>query len=95
VTPTAYAARLRANLVYTNVWTPGLDILPSIIYGWDIRGWSYDSAFNEGRQFTSFLLRGEYKKTWFAELSYSPTWGGAYNSARDRSFASVVVGAKF
>jgi hypothetical protein len=95
VTPTAYGMRLRGTLLYADVLTPGLNLSPTITYGWDIDGWSYDGLLNEGRQFVTLLLRGEYKKTWFAEVSYSPVWGGVYNVSRDRSFATLAVGAKF
>jgi hypothetical protein len=95
VTPTSYAVRLRGSLLYADVFVPGFNVSPSITYGWDVKGWSYDGLVNEGRQFVTLALRGEYRKTWFAELSYSPTWGGKYNVVRDRSFAALVVGAKF
>ncbi|MBN8919508.1 MAG: DUF1302 domain-containing protein [Rhizobiales bacterium] len=95
VTPTAVALRLRGTLLYTDVITSGFNVSPSVTYGWDIDGWSYDGLINEGRQFVILALRGEYRKTWFAEISYVPTWGGKYNLLRDRSYAALSVGAKF
>jgi hypothetical protein len=95
VTPTAVGMRLRGTLLYADVMTPGFNVSPTVTYGWDIKGWSYDGLLNEGRQFVILALRGEYKKAWFAEIAYAPTWGGKYNISRDRSYASLVVGAKF
>jgi hypothetical protein len=95
VTPTAFGMRLKGVLFYPDVLVTGLDLSPTVTYGWDISGWSYDNVISMGRQFAVLALRGEFNKTWFVEASYSPIWGGTFNTSRDRSAASLAFGAKF
>jgi hypothetical protein len=71
------------------------DLIPSIAYGYDLQGWSYDAVFNEGRQFAILNLRAEYQKRFAAEIAYVPTWGGTYNNGRDRDVVTLAVSAKF
>jgi hypothetical protein len=70
-------------------------VTPSVTYGYDVRGWSYDAAFNEGRQFAIVSLRAEYQKVYTAEIAYQPIWGGRYNNARDRDVLTMAVSARF
>lgn len=90
----AWGARARVALSYPNL-LPNVEFIPSAIFGYDIKGWSYDSAFNEGRNFAVVSLRAEYRKRYAAEISYAPVWGGAYNNVRDRDFVALSVSAKF
>ena len=72
-------------MVYCDVIILGLSFSPTVAYGWDIAGWSYDLTINEGRQFVSLGVRADYQNV-YAQLSYEPTWGGVYNPTRERSF---------
>jgi Protein of unknown function (DUF1302) len=94
VTAAAFGARARATLTYAN-FVADTDIVPSIAYGYDLQGWSYDAVFNEGRQFAILSLRAEYQKRFAAEIAYVPTWGGTYNNGRDRDVVTLAVSAKF
>lgn len=94
VSRSAFGARVRASLTYPEVLTE-LDLIPLISYGYDIKGWSYDGVFNEGRQFALLSLRSEYRKRYIAELAYVKTWGGSYNNARDRDTMTFAVAARF
>jgi hypothetical protein len=93
-TDAAYGARARASLTYPDV-LPAVEVTPSVIYGYDLAGWSYDGAFSEGRQFAVLGLRAEYQKRFAAEIAYIPQWGGIYNVTRDRDVMSFAVSAKF
>jgi hypothetical protein len=90
----AYGARVRGALTYVDVF-PNTNITPSVSYGYDLRGWSYDGAFNEGRQFAVIGVRAEYMKRYTAEVAYLPTWGGKYNTLRDRDVMTLAVSARF
>jgi hypothetical protein len=94
VSQIAYGARVRGALSYVEVF-PNTNITPSVSYGYDLRGWSYDGVFNEGRQFAVVGVRAEYNKRYTAEIAYLPTWGGKYNALRDRDVMTLAVSARF
>lgn len=94
VSKTAFGARVRAALTYPNA-VAGADLIPSLSYGYDIKGWSYDGIFNEGRQFAVVSLRSEYRQRYVAELAYVKVWGGSFNNARDRDALTVAGSARF
>jgi hypothetical protein len=94
VTPLASGMRARGSLSYPDVFS-NVTVTPSVTYGWDVSGWSYDAAFNEGRQFAIISLRAEYQKQYAAEIAYQPIWGGRYNNARDRDVLTMAVSARF
>ncbi|OKO80881.1 DUF1302 family protein [Bradyrhizobium sp. NAS96.2] len=95
VTPDAWGVAARFALLYKNIWGSDFDLTPSITYRADLKGWSYDGAINQGRNQAILDLRLDYKKTLYIELSYSPVWGGDYNTLIDRSIASFAIGAVF
>lgn len=90
----AWGYRLRASSVYTNVFD-GVDLKPTITYLHDVKGWSYDYQFIEGRQLAILALQADVKKQFFIEASYTPIWGGTYNFTKDRGFYALAVGATF
>lgn len=94
VSANAYGARARAALAYPELFAH-TTVTPSVSYGYDIRGWSYDGVFNEGRQFAVLGLRADYQKRYTAEIQYQPAWGGRYSNVRDRDVMTFAVGARF
>jgi uncharacterized protein DUF1302 len=90
----SWGYRLRASSVYGNV-LDGVDLKPTITYAHDVKGWSYDSQFIEGRQFAILALQADVKKQFFVEASWTPIWGGTYNFAKDRGFYALAIGATF
>lgn len=94
VSKTAWGYRFRAGLRYPAV-VEHLDLMPSLSFAHDVRGWSHDNAFNEGRRTLGLSLRAAYRRMYLAELSWTPTWGGYYNASRDRSTLSAAVGLRF
>jgi hypothetical protein len=94
VTPTSWGYRLRASVTYRGV-APELDLTPTVGFASDVRGWSHDTIFIEGRRVGTVALQATYRRIYTATLSWNPTWGGTYNSMRDRSFATAAVGLRF
>ncbi|CAB1367618.1 DUF1302 domain-containing protein [Denitratisoma oestradiolicum] len=94
VSKMAWGYRLRVGLRYPNV-ADQLDLMPALSFAHDVRGWSHDNAFNEGRRTLGLALRAAYQKMYLAEISWTPTWGGYYNASRDRSVLSATVGLRF
>lgn len=89
----AWGYRLRLQLTYTNP-IPGLTLKPSLMFGHDVKGWSYDQNFFEGRLIGSLGLQATFGKRYRADL----VWGQSGNSpyaGTDRDFASVSVGMQF
>ncbi len=94
VTATSSGYRVRASLRYPGA-APQIDLTPSISYAADLRGWSHDMVFNQGRRQATVALRATVQKMYTADLSWHPIWGGNYNSMRDRSYATLSVGMRF
>jgi hypothetical protein len=64
----SWGYRLRASSVYRNV-IDGVDLKPTITFVHDVKGWSYDSLFIEGRQLAIVALQADVKKRFFVEAS--------------------------
>lgn len=90
----AWGYRLKAGLRYPNVLSQ-VDLMPSMTFAHDVRGWSYDNGFNEGRQTLGMSLRATYLKMFFADVTWNSTWGGDYNNASDRSWMAASAGLRF
>lgn len=90
----AFGYRLQAGLLYPKA-THGVDLSPSVFFGQDVSGWSGDGTIVQGRSLAVVSLRANFGKHWTAQLACQPTWGGTYNSQRDRSTAQANVGYQF
>lgn len=75
----------------------GADFIPTIGFDHDVKGWTHDNTFNQGRKILNVSLRGEYQKRYFADLSYFTVLGkgGDFDSMRDRDYLSFAVGYSF
>lgn len=94
VSRTASGMRARAALTYPELFA-GTTVVPSVSYGYDISGWSYDGVFSEGRHFAVLSLRADYRQRYAAEIAYLPAWGGRYSTIRDRDVLTFAVSARF
>lgn len=94
VTATAWGYRLRASARYPGLLA-GADFIPTIGFGQDVKGWSHDGTFSQGRKTVSLSLRGDYQKRYFADLTYVAAYGGAYDELRDRDYVSLAAGYSF
>ena len=83
------SAQLRLPLQRT------VDLVPSMLYGRDMHGWSGDGAISQGRNLAALSLRANFKSGFVGDITWLPTWGGTYNNQRDRSALQLVVGQRF
>ena len=79
---------------YANVYE-GVDLIPSLLLGIDVSGWSGDGAILQGRKLAALSLRANLKSGLVADIAWAPTWGGSYNNQRDRSALALYVGQRF
>ncbi len=94
VTSVAWGLRAKLEERYAGV-APGLDLTPSLVLGYDPKGYSQDGQFMEGRRSALWRLQGEYRKRYVFELLYLATGGGSYNVLSDRSLAMLSAGVRF
>ncbi|OHX14796.1 DUF1302 domain-containing protein [Chromobacterium sphagni] len=94
VTSVSWGIRAKLEERYAGA-LPGLDLMPSLVLGYDVKGYSQDGQFMEGRRSALWRLQGEYRKRYVFELLYLATGGGNYNTLSDRSLAMVSAGIKF
>ena len=94
VSQEAFGYRLRAGLKYPKA-IGELDLIPSVVFGQDVWGWSGDMMILEGRMLAIVSLQAALAGHWTAAISWNPTWGGTYNSLRDRSTAQAYVSYQF
>jgi hypothetical protein len=90
----AYGFRFVAGLKFADV-ASGVDLVPSMLFGQDVSGWSGDGGILEGRKLAIMSLRLNARSGFTAEIVWLPTWGGTYNNQRDRSAAQVSIGQRF
>jgi len=94
VSRNALGYRLVAGLRYANV-ADGVDLIPSLLFGQDVSGWSGDGGILEGRKLAVLSLRINTRSGFTADIAWVPTWGGTYNNQRDRSAVLTYVGQRF
>ena len=93
VTPWSWGYRLRAQLTYTGL-IEGVMLRPTVTYAQDVRGWSADDVFIEGRKTWITSLRAEFRNGIYARLEWQRYAGKAYDIARDRDNIALVIGSK-
>ncbi len=93
-TRNAWGLRLLAAATYPNALA-GATLTPSILIAKDIKGYSYDGTFSEGRYTVRLGLRAEWAKKYYADLQINRFGGGQYNLLADRSYVSLVGGMRF
>lgn len=90
-TSNAWGYRTLASLQYNNVM--GVNLTPRVFFAHDVRGYSADNIFLEGRKTLGLGVRAEYLKKYYADFSYTTyDHDTKYDSFRDRDFVSVVIG---
>jgi Protein of unknown function (DUF1302) len=95
VTSNAWAYRLRAGLEWRNAAPGVLKLRPSLLFGQDVRGWSYDYAFVQGRKNARLVLDADFVHGLCANLSWVTSWGGQFNARRDRDYLLASIGKQF
>lgn len=94
VSQNAFAYRLRLGMRYVGILN-NVDLIPSLSFGQDVRGWSEDQTISQGRRTALLSLKAEVNKTTVVELAWQPTSGGAYNNLNDRSSFGASIGYRF
>lgn len=94
VSRNAFGYRLRAGLRYTDT-AHDIEYTPALFFGHDVSGWSGDALISEGRLLASATLQAKFRGHWTVAMAWQPTWGGRYNSLRDRSSAQIYLGYQF
>lgn len=87
----AWGYRAQASLQYDNVL--GANLTPRAFFSHDVRGYSADNIFLEGRKALGLGVRAEYMRRYYADLNYTTYASDTkYDSFRDRDFISLVIG---
>jgi hypothetical protein len=96
VTPLSVGYRLRGQLAYANVMGSSVTLKPTLYFSSDIKGYSADGQFNDGRRVTQLSLIAEFAKNWTAQLS-SVTYSrsASWDPLRDRDYYAASVKVSF
>ncbi|MFI8747604.1 DUF1302 domain-containing protein [Pseudomonas sp. NPDC077186] len=90
-TSNAWGYRAQATLQYNNVL--GVNLTPRAFFSHDVKGYSADNIFLEGRKSLGLGVRADYRQRYYADLSYTTyDHDTKYDSFRDRDFISLVIG---
>jgi hypothetical protein len=92
VTKNSWGVRARMAARYLDVF-PGTDMMPALVIGKDIKGYSDDGTFSQGRTPINLSLRTVWQKKYWLEVAVQSFRGGAYNPLRDRNYYTLVMGA--
>ncbi len=94
-TSDAWGFRLLGELDYPDA-IAGINLKPRVFFSQDVKGWSADTLFSQGRRAISLGLRAEYLRRYFLDLSVTTYDRHAhFDSFHDRDFLGAVVGASF
>ena len=92
VTRNAIGYRILTELSYPNVFK-GVNVKPRLFWSHDVKGYSGDATFSQGRMALSPGMRFERNNKYYVELTYSYSNHGAkYDEFHDRDFFSFVIG---
>jgi hypothetical protein len=94
ISSSAWGLRMLASARYAPAGS-GITWTPSLLWAQDVRGYSYDGLYSEGRTLLRPALRAEFGGRYFGDLQYHRFSGGRYNLRIDRDHVSLVAGARF
>lgn len=94
VSAMAWGFRVRAAATYPGALS-GATLTPSILVAQDVRGYSYDGSFNQGRLVVRPAIRADWGAKYFGEIQYTNISGGAYNNQIDRDTLTLSAGVNF
>ena len=93
VTVDSWGLRMLMSATYGNALF-GANVTPSLLVAQDMDGYSYDGTYSKGRSTVRPGLRLDWGKSYYTDLQYTLFSGGSYNLAMDRSYLSLVFGAR-
>ncbi len=94
ISSNAWGVRTRIAATYGNV-VAGVTLTPSVYIAKDIKGFSYDGTYSQGRYTVRPAVRADWSKKFFTEVAYTRMGGGDYNLLSDRSNITLVAGMAF
>lgn len=94
VTKTSWGYRGRAALAYNDAFA-GVNLTPTLSWSHDVKGFSPNSNFSEGRKALGLGVNAEYLSKYNGGISYTRFFGGDFNDLNDRDFISVNFGMSF
>ncbi|MBI3285799.1 MAG: DUF1302 domain-containing protein [Burkholderiales bacterium] len=95
VTSNAWGYRLLAELSYPDAFA-GVNLKPRLFWAHDVKGYSADVVFSEGRQVLGLGVRADYNNKYYADFSYTRfNHNATYHVQNDRDYFSMVAGIKF
>lgn len=96
VTRFAWGYRIKGQLEYANLFGSGVSALPNAFLARDVKGYSLDSQFLEGRQQVGLGVQFSYQKKYLLDLNYTTFSRRAkYDPLRDRDYFGVTLSATF
>jgi hypothetical protein len=95
VTPNAWGYRVRAGVEFVDLAGTGISLRPTIAFAHDVKGWSYDYAFVEGRKTVRLSLDADVGRYLFGNVTYGASRGGLFNTRKDMDFLLASVGIRF
>lgn len=96
VTRFAWGYRLKGELTYANAFDSGITVQPSLFFSHDVKGYSVDGQFLEGRKAVGLGTRFTYDKKYALELTaVGYAKNAAYDPLRDRAFYSANFSISF
>lgn len=96
VTDYAWGYKMRASLDYSQIFGTSWSMTPSLFFAHDVKGWSMDTQFSEGRKTLSFGLGFNLNKVHNVSLSYTTYADTAkYDQYRDRDNYAVAYSYTF
>ncbi|WP_301719549.1 DUF1302 domain-containing protein [Pseudidiomarina terrestris] len=94
VTASSWGYRTRFVAEYNNV-VAGWNLTPTLAFGHDVKGYSPNSNFIEGRKTIGLSVDASYLSSYKIGVGYNINTGGDYEPASDRDFASVSFSYSF
>ena len=94
VTKSSWGYRGRAVFDYPDALY-GVNLKPTIAWSHDVKGYSPNSNFSEGRKALGLSLNADYLSKYNGGLSYTRFFGGDFNTQKDRDFISLNFGMSF
>jgi hypothetical protein len=94
-TSTAWGVRALVELEYPGL-LPGIVVKPRLFLSKDVKGWSADGVFSQGRHVIAPGVKFDYEKRYTLDLSVTAFNDKArFDSFHDRDFIALVLGASF
>lgn len=94
-TSNAWGLRALLELEYPGV-IPGIVLKPRVFLSQDVKGWSADGLFSQGRRALSLGVKAVYEKKYSVDLSYTKYNSKAqFDNLHDRDFLALVLAASF